>query len=279
MIGRQGAAQIAEQLGQLLREVVGRGLAAIALEREHREPVRAGGAPEAEVDPSRIEAAQGAEGLRHLERAVVRQHDPAASHPDALGGGRDRSNQHFGGRAREPRRAVMLGDPEARVSELVGQAREVEGVVESVGARGALGDGRLVEDAQTRREAHVRTDSGTGASAGARCGGRRSGISSALASALTPANIPPSTNARSKPFVRATCADVWPRRFEVRLVATVASIARPSEPPICRDVLIRPEARPTSLGRTPAIPATVTDTKVIPIPAPAMMNGTSTSLA
>src|SRR5438067_5192064 len=97
----------------------------------------------------------------------------------------------------------MLGDPVARVSELVGQAGEVKRVVQGIGAAGSLGDRRLVEDAQPRRRAHVPTDSGMPASAGARWGGRRIGISTALASAPTPAKIPPSRNARSNPFVSA----------------------------------------------------------------------------
>src|SRR5436305_1347695 len=88
----------------------------------------------------------------------------------------------------------MLGDPVARVSELVGQAGEVKRVVQGIGAAGSLGDRRLVEDAQPRRRAHVPTDSGMPASAGARWGGRRIGISTALASAHQPsraAYLPP----------------------------------------------------------------------------------------
>ena len=64
----------------------------------------------------------------------------------------------------------------------------------------------------------------------------------------------------------------------VLAVAVVARMASPREAPICRDVLIKPEASPTSRGSAPAMPATVTDTNVTPIPIPAIMNGTSTSL-
>ena len=44
--------------------------------------------------------------------------------------------------------AVVLGDPVARVAEPLGEAREVDRVAERVGARVALGDRRLVEDAE-----------------------------------------------------------------------------------------------------------------------------------
>ena len=53
----------------------------------------------------------------------------------------------------------------------------------------------------------------------------------------------------------------------------MARIARPSEPPICRDVFTRPEARPASSGRAPVIAAIVTGTKERPIPADVTSDG------
>ena len=49
---RKVVLEVGQQLGQLLWEVVGRGLAAVALQRERGQRVGAGGAAEAEVDPA-----------------------------------------------------------------------------------------------------------------------------------------------------------------------------------------------------------------------------------
>jgi hypothetical protein len=69
--------EVGEQLGELLREVVGGGLAAVALQREGRHRVRAGGASDAEVDPPGEQPGEQAEGLGDLERAVMREHHAA----------------------------------------------------------------------------------------------------------------------------------------------------------------------------------------------------------
>ena len=46
----------------------------------------------------------------------------------------------------------------------------------------------------------------------------------------------------------------------MRLLATVARIARPSAPPTCWEVLISPEASPASCGSVPVTAAIVTGT-------------------
>ena len=46
--------------------------------------------------------------------------------------------------------------------------------------------------------------------------------------------------------VSASGCDTAPRSAAVRGVATVASSARPTDPPICRDVLSSPEASPAA---------------------------------
>ena len=90
--------EVGEQLGELLREVVGRALAAVALKRVRRGRVGAGRPAEPEVDPPRVQPGEHAERLGHLERAVVREHHAAAADADALGGGGDRPDQHLGAR-------------------------------------------------------------------------------------------------------------------------------------------------------------------------------------
>ena len=52
MVARQAVIQVSEQLDELLREVVGDRLTAVALERERRERIGSGGAAEGQVDAS-----------------------------------------------------------------------------------------------------------------------------------------------------------------------------------------------------------------------------------
>ena len=148
MVGGEGAVVVREQLGQLLREVVGAGRAAVALEREGRHRVGARGAPDAEVDTAGEEPGEHAEGLRDLERRVVREHHAAAADADARGRRGHRADQRLRARAGQRRPAVMLGQPVAVVAEAVGQPCEVERVGERVGAGGALRHRRLVEHAE-----------------------------------------------------------------------------------------------------------------------------------
>ena len=51
--GGQPVVEVSQQLGELLGEVIGRGLAPIALQGERRQRVGAGGAAEREVDAAR----------------------------------------------------------------------------------------------------------------------------------------------------------------------------------------------------------------------------------
>src|SRR4051794_13038446 len=97
------------------------------------------------------------------------------------------------------------------------------------------------------------------------------------ASAPSAAKPAPTQNAAEKPPVSAAAA-VWPPSASaaVRDDATVASTARPSEPPNWRDVLISPEARPASSRRTPVTPAIVTGTNEKPSPVAVTTDGTNT---
>ena len=61
--------------------------------------------------------------------------------------------------------------------------------------------------------------------------------------------------------------------FVVRLAATVASAASPIAAPTVRDVLSRPEARPASSRRTPAVPATAIGVTARPMPSPMRTKG------
>ena len=61
--------------------------------------------------------------------------------------------------------------------------------------------------------------------------------------------------------------------WSVRELAIVASTARPSAPPICWEVLIRPLASPDSCSRTPETAAIVVVTKAKPSPVAASSDG------
>ncbi len=148
MTGRQLVAQVGHQLGELLGEVVGRRLAPVALQRVRGRGVGAGGAADAEIDAAGEEARQHAERLRDLQRAVVRQHHPAAAHPQRPRGRGDRADEGLGAGPGQHRAAVVLGDPVPPEAEVLGVPGEVDRVAECLSAVGPLGDGRLVEDSE-----------------------------------------------------------------------------------------------------------------------------------
>src|SRR4051794_1351786 len=282
MLRRRVVVQVAEQLGELLGEVVRRRLAAVSLQREHRARVRARRTAEAQIDSSGEEPAQRAEALGHLERAVVRQHHPAAAHADARRGRRDDAYQHLGARAGEPRCGVMLRHPVAVVAERLGVAGEIDRVVQGVRPGGSLRDRRLVEDAEPEGSAQASTSTPTPLRStsvrAAACLGRTGGMRTAARSAPSTANPAPTTNAWWKPLWGAGGSARWPARSDVRATAMVARIASPSEPPICRAVLTRPDASPASCGALPAIAAMVTGTNARPTPSAVMISAGKTSI-
>ncbi len=135
MIRRQLLAQIAQQLGELLAELVERRVVAVALQREDRDRVvRPVGASDAEIDATGEEAAEHAEHLGDLERAVVRQHHATASDANLRCRLGDRADQRLRTRAGEHRAAVVLGNPVAVIAEPVGQAGEIERVAQRLRA-------------------------------------------------------------------------------------------------------------------------------------------------
>src|SRR3954468_3428541 len=152
---REAVVVVREELGELLGEVVGRGLPAVALEGERRHRVGARRAPDAEVDAAGVQPGEDAEGLRDLQRRVVREHHAAAADAYALGRRGDRPDEDLGARAGERRPAVVLGDPVAVVAEGVGQPREVDRVAQRPGSGRSLRDGGLVEDGEAHEFGHA----------------------------------------------------------------------------------------------------------------------------
>jgi len=125
---------VAEQLAELLRKIVGRWLTPIALQRERGERIGPRRAADAEIDASGKERAQHAERRGHFQRTVVRHHHAAASDAHARGDRRDRADERFGARAREHRRAVVLGDPVSVIAQRVREPREIDRMAQRIGA-------------------------------------------------------------------------------------------------------------------------------------------------
>ena len=148
-------------------------------------------------------------------------------------------------------------------------------------AAGDRGDGRVRPDQapllHDARLARAEPDHPDRPGAGLRGAARTRLSTSRLTSAPISAIAPPSANAWWKPSVSASACETSPASPAVRWVATAASSARPSEPPIWRDVLTSPEASPASVRRTPAVAAIVTGTNEKPIPAAHSSDGSSTS--
>jgi hypothetical protein len=77
VIAGEGVLQIREELDKLVGEIVGRGVAAVALQSVGGLLIAARRTAEAEIDPVGKHACEHGKSLGHLERAVVRQHHPA----------------------------------------------------------------------------------------------------------------------------------------------------------------------------------------------------------
>ena len=136
--------EVGEELGELLREVVGGGAGADAAQGLRFDGAAAGGAADAEVDAVGVERVQGAEDFGDLEGRVVREHDAAGADADALGFGADAGEEDLRRGAGERVHGVVLGVPEAMEAEGVDMAGEGDGVLQSFAGRAAGGDGGLV---------------------------------------------------------------------------------------------------------------------------------------
>ncbi|GAB7304198.1 hypothetical protein MAFF212519_20670 [Clavibacter michiganensis] len=148
VVVRHAAREEADQVDQLLREVVDAEARLAAAERHRGRAVGAGGPADAEVDAVAVERAERPELLGDDERRVVRQHDAAAADADGGGAGGDARQEDGRGGARDPRHAVVLGHPEPRVPRGLGCLREADAAPDRVRVRAAEGTGSEVEDVQ-----------------------------------------------------------------------------------------------------------------------------------
>ncbi len=122
--------------------------ATVGGERDGRVHVGPRCAADAEVHAARVQVREHREILRDLVGAVVRQHHAAGADADRGRGSAYRRQQHLGRAARDHRRVVVLGHPEARVAQRLGVAREREGFGEGRARVAAGAHDGLVEDGE-----------------------------------------------------------------------------------------------------------------------------------
>jgi hypothetical protein len=79
----------------------------------------------------------------------MRKHNSAATDAQARCSCGDGADQRFRTGAGEPLRSVVLGNPVADVSEIVGNAGEVDLVMECIPRGGSLGNRSLIENTET----------------------------------------------------------------------------------------------------------------------------------
>ena len=100
-----------------------------------------GARPTAQVDTAGVQRLQHPKVLRHLERAVVGQHDPGGADPNGGGVGEDLADHDFGAGAGEVAKVVVFGYPVAGESERLGGLREGDGLSQRVAGCAAAADG------------------------------------------------------------------------------------------------------------------------------------------
>ncbi len=107
--------------------------------------VGARGAAQAKINTAGVERFQGAKLLGDLQRGVVGQHDAARANADAFGAGGQITHDHRGGGAGDARHVVVLGNPEAAVTQRFRVLRQFQRVVQRGGGGGAFGNGTEVQ--------------------------------------------------------------------------------------------------------------------------------------
>ena len=138
-----------EELGELVGKALELARAAGAQE-ERRRVIAARRPADAEIDAAGVERLEHAEGLGHLERAVIGEHDAARADADRAGLGTEPRQQHLGCRARESRKIVVLREPVAVIAERVREPREGQGLRDRLAGRAPGAHRRLIENAQAQ---------------------------------------------------------------------------------------------------------------------------------
>ena len=135
----QEGAQLIEQFGEV------QAAARIAAQGALGQPVAARRAAQAQVDASGKQGFQRAELFGDEQRRVVRQHHTAGPHPQGGGVRGNVADQNRRGAAGDAIDVVVLGEPEALVTQLLHVPREVHRITKRVRGGAALRDGREVQ--------------------------------------------------------------------------------------------------------------------------------------
>jgi len=116
-----------DQLLHIAREIIN--IAAhMAAQRHHRALIAARRAAKPEIDTPRIERIQRTELLGNYQRSVVRQHHAARAETQGLRIRCQVTDQYRRRRAGDPGHVVVLRQPEAIVTALLRQLRQIEGM-------------------------------------------------------------------------------------------------------------------------------------------------------
>ncbi len=113
--------EVADQLRELFGKIIRHRWPRWQVQREGGRGIGSRGSANLQVDAIRVHAAEHAERLGNLQRAVVRQHNPAAANAQAQDVAIAICPISTSGlRASQCRRAVVLGDPVAVVAQPIG---------------------------------------------------------------------------------------------------------------------------------------------------------------
>ena len=148
MGGGEVVVQEADQLGELLREVVGALGRLGAAQRRRGGRVGARRAAEAEVDPAGGQRVEGAELLGDHQRRVVGQHHPARTQPYAPGVRGEVGQDDGRGGTGDPGHRVVLGHPVALEAARLGEPGQLGGRAQRVGGGQTAADGGQVQHGQ-----------------------------------------------------------------------------------------------------------------------------------
>ena len=134
-----------QQLRKLIGKIIGRPLPPLPSQRMRLQRTAARRAPNAQVHTSRIERMQRAKDLRHLVRAVMRQHDAAGADPDPRRLRPDARQQHLRRGTRQQIHGVMLRHPVAVVAQPLHMLCQLDGIRQRLRGRRPLRHRRLVQ--------------------------------------------------------------------------------------------------------------------------------------
>ena len=145
---RKRVPQKRQQLTHLLRKIIQHPRLPLPLQRQrlHRPTTRS--PPNPQVHASRIQRMQRPKTLRHLQRRVVRQHDPTRPNPNPLRLRPNPRQHHLRSRTRQRIHRMVFRHPEPRIPQPIHQPRQLNRVLQSLPRRTSRRHRRLVQHRQ-----------------------------------------------------------------------------------------------------------------------------------